>query len=405
MNNNKNFSIPLKRTLSKLAVIFYGLGTILGAGIYVLVGKVAGHAGNFAPLAFLLASFIALFSVISYAELSSRFPKSAGEAFYIQKAFENNWLSALVGWLVVFTGLVSAAVLARGFAGYLQLFVTLPVWLAMVLLVLFLGTVAIWGIKESAILIMLITLIEAGGLLFIIFLPGHELLKASNLWQAFTPASIQEWSGIFSGAFIAFYAYVGFEDMVNVAEEIKSPEKNLPPAMFWALALATLLYLLVALAIISTLSIEELTQSDAPLASFIEKKGYSPILIGLIGLIAVINGALVQMIMASRVLYGMAKQQNAPRALGWVNSFTQTPVLATVVVMLMVLVFALWFDVEDLAKITSSIMLCVFIMIHLSLIKMKLRKTLPENEVVYSIFFPVTGAILSSFFLISQLWS
>lgn len=405
MNNNKNFSIPLKRTLSRWAVIFYGLGTILGAGIYVLVGKVAGHAGNFAPLAFLLASFIALFSVISYAELSSRFPKSAGEAFYIQKAFENNWLSALVGWLVVFTGLVSAAVLARGFAGYLQLFVTLPVWLAMVLLVLFLGTVAIWGIKESAILIMLITLIEAGGLLFIIFLPGHELLKASNLWQAFTPVSIQEWSGIFSGAFIAFYAYIGFEDMVNVAEEIKSPEKNLPPAMFWVLALATLLYLLVALAIISTLSIEELSQSDAPLASFIEKKGYSPILIGLIGLIAVINGALVQMIMASRVLYGMAKQQNAPRALGWVNSFTQTPALATVVVILMVLVFALWFDVEDLAKITSSIMLCVFIMIHLSLIKMKLRKTLPENAVVYSIFFPVTGAILSFFFLISQLWS
>ncbi|WP_133126860.1 APC family permease [Legionella nagasakiensis] len=395
--------VPLKRSLSKLLITFYGLGTILGAGIYVLVGKVATHAGIYTPLAFLLASSIALFTAVSYAELSSRFPKSAGEAFYVQKAFQKQWLSAFIGWLVVFTGLVSAAAITRGFVGYFQLFIDVPSWVAIVFLVVFMGIIAIWGIKESAMMVMLITLIEVGGLVIIIFLASDSWHRLPGLWHAAPSMSTLEWTGIFSGAFLAFYAYIGFEDMVNVAEEIKNPEKNLPPAIFWALGIATLLYLLVALAMILALPMDELAKSDAPLATFIAAKGFSPNLIALISLVAIINGALVQVIMASRVIYGMANQQNAPQCLATVHPRTQTPVVATLLVVTIILILALWFNIEALAKLTSTIILCVFMMIHLALIRIKWQKKVSRNAVSYSVFFPIAGFVLSTGFLFGQL--
>ncbi len=397
--------VPLKRSLSKFVITLYGVGTILGAGIYVLVGKVAEASGIYTPLAFLFAAVIASFTAVSYAELSSRFPKSAGEAFYVHQAFNKRWLSSLTGYLVVFTGLVSAAVLTHGFVGYFQLFLPMPDYLAIVLFVLFLGAVAIWGINQSALLVICITLIEISGLLLILFLGREHLQSVPKAWQSLSPATLHEFSAVITGAFIAFYAYIGFEDMVNVAEEIKEPEKNLPAAIFMALAITTLLYFFIAQVLVAALPIQELSQSDAPLALFIEKKGYSTQLIGLISLIAIINGALAQIIMASRVLYGMAKYHNtAPRYLAFVYSRTQTPVYATLLVMGVVLVFTLGFQIKFLAQMTSSIILSVFIIIHLALIMIKIKqKQVPEKAAVYSIFFPVMGVILSTLFLLSQL--
>ncbi|MDI9819247.1 MULTISPECIES: APC family permease [unclassified Legionella] len=397
-------SASLKRALPLPIVIFYGLGTILGAGIYVLVGKITALAGFYAPFAFLLASFIAFFTAISYAELGSRFPKSAGEAFYVQKAFQKKWLSALVGWLVVFTGVVSAAAITRGFVGYLHLFVIIPSWLAILLLVLIMGGIAIWGINESAILITLITLIEIGGLLLILFLARDNVKQLPDFWQQLSPLTIQNLPGIFSGAFLAFYAFIGFEDMVNIAEEIKNPERNLPYAIFISLGIATLLYFFVALAMLLALPLQELAHSEAPLAVFFEKKGYSPALIGLISLIAIINGAFVQIIMASRVIYGMAKQQTAPELFSHINRRTQTPVAATLLVVAIVLTLALWLKVESLAKMTSAVILCVFIMINLTLVILKLKKE-TRKEGRYPIFFPITGFVLSLLFLLAQIIS
>lgn len=362
----------------------------------------AAKAGLYTPLAFLLASFIALFTAISYAELSSRFPKSAGEAFYVYKAFHKPWLSGLIGWLVVFTGLVSAAAITRGFVGYVQLFIDVPAWVAIIGLIFLMGGIAIWGIKESVTMVMLITWIEVGGLLIIIFLAHDSILRLPSLWHEAPAMGNFEWTGIFSGAFLAFYAYIGFEDMVNVAEEIKNPEKNLPPAIFWALGIATLLYILVALAMILALPMETLTQSEAPLATFIAAKGFSPSLIGLVSLVAIVNGALAQVIMASRVMYGMAKQHNAPRFLATVHPHTQTPVMATLLVMMIILILALWFKIEALAKLTSTVILCVFMMIHLALIRIKYQKEKNEDAVTYSIFFPITGLVLSILFLLGQ---
>ena len=403
MDDNNTESVSLKRSLSFALVTFYGLGTILGAGIYALVGKVAGHAGIFTPLAFLLASFIAFLTAISYAELSSRFPLSAGEAYYVRRAFGHDWLSGLIGWMVVFTGVVSAAAIAHGFVGYLRLFISIPSPLAMIGLIILLGAVAIWGIIESAMMAMLMTLIEIGGLLLVIYVAGNSLQRLPEVWhQMRFSLSMAGSSGVLAGAFIAFYAYIGFEDMVNIAEEIKHPEKTLPYAIFAALGIGTLLYVLVALVAILALPLEAFAQSEAPLALIFQLRGYSPSIIGMISLIAIVNGALVQIIMASRVIYGMAKQHNAPVLFATLYRRTQTPLIATLFVMAVIVMFALLFPIEMLAKITSAIILCIFIMMHLSLIAIKKRKEVQPNAVSYPILFPIAGAFLSALFLILQ---
>lgn len=392
----------LSQNLSRMLVLFYGLGTILGAGIYVLVGKVTAQAGIFSPFAFLLASVIAGFTAVSYAELSARFPKSAGEAYFVDQGFGVKALSMTVGWLVVVTGIVSTAAMARGFAGYVQVFLNSPSWFLVLMMTGLITLIAIWGIKESAILIMVITCIEVTGLLIIIGLAATDLSQLPALYQSTIPKVSVIFSGVLSGAFLAFYAYIGFEDMVNVAEEVKDPQKNMPFAIFGALFIATVMYILVACAMVLVMPIEKLGQSAAPLADFIAHKGYSPVLITLISLIAIINGALAQVIMASRVIYGMAKQNNAPKVFEIINHRTKTPVYATLMVALIILILALGFDIEWLAKLTTVIILCVFTLVNLSLIAIKRKIDSQQALVSYSIWFPIVGATLSVLFLLSQ---
>ncbi|MDH5785894.1 MAG: amino acid permease [Chromatiales bacterium] len=212
-------TVSLKRAFNLPLLTFYGLGTILGAGIYVLIGEVAGLAGMAAPFAFLLASILATFSALSYAELSARFPVSAGEAIYVQQAFGIRSLSRLVGLLIALIGLISSATLVRGFVGYFQLYVPLPEWQIISLLVLLLGGLAMKGISESAWVAAITTVIEMAGLLLILVVAGENLQQLpEQLPQMIPGASGIALFGIVAGAFVAFYAYVGFEDIVNVAE-------------------------------------------------------------------------------------------------------------------------------------------------------------------------------------------
>jgi amino acid transporter len=290
--------VELKRSLSLPLITYYGLGTIIGAGIYVLIGEVAGKAGIYAPFAFLLAAIVAAFSAFSYAELSARFPLSAGEAVYVKQAFDRRWLTIATGWSVVLIGTVSAATLANGFIGYLGLFVRLPDWLAISLLVVGLGLLAAWGISQSVWVATVITVLELLGLLIVLFVARDALTALPQRWLELIPPPTPEvWSGIALGGFLAFYAFIGFEDMVNVAEEVKNPRRNLPLAIILALCVSTVLYMLVALTAVLALPIETLSQSTAPLATVIEYHNQgSPVSIGLISLVAVINGALIQII-------------------------------------------------------------------------------------------------------------
>ena len=212
----------LRRNLTLPLVTLYGLGNILGAGVYVLIGKVAGEAGYFAPLSFIVASILAGITAFSYCELSSRYPVSAGEAAYVRNGFNIPGLSLWAGLLIILTRVVSAATISRGFSGYLSVFVTLPDWLVIGALLFSLCLISIAGVAQSVSVAAIFTLVEIGGLVLILYVSAPALALLPESMDKFSgPLSMNTAAGVFGGAFLAFYAYIGFEDMVNLAEEVK----------------------------------------------------------------------------------------------------------------------------------------------------------------------------------------
>ena len=392
MTNN-----ALKRSLNLPLLTLYGLGTILGAGVYVLVGKVAGIAGLYAPIAFLISAIVALFTGLSYAALSARYPRSAGEVVYINQAFSSVTLSTSVGWCVIATGVVSAATMVNGFIGYLTVFIQIPTLLAVTLIVASITLIAYWGIMESVTIAALITVLEIVGLLLVIYSLRGELLTLPHQWQTLLPPVNGDiWLGILLGAFLAFYAFIGFEDMVNVAEEVVAPQRTLPIAIIAALLMASVLYIVIALAAVLTLPPDVLSQSDSPMVMLIEN--HNPQLattLGIISLIAIINGVLVQVIMGSRILYGMASQQLISKLFARVSAKTQTPTIATVAIALTVWVLALGFPLVTLAKATSFIIITVFALVNLSLLVIRYReKHCHGIGRLYKLLLPLTGGLL-----------
>ncbi|MFT7471380.1 MAG: APA family basic amino acid/polyamine antiporter [Kiritimatiellia bacterium] len=400
-------SPTLRRSLNLPLVILYGLGNILGAGIYVLIGKVAGAAGYLAPFSFLVASIIAGITAFSFCELSSRFPVSAGEAVYIKEGFRNPRLSLAVGLLIILTGIVSAATMTKGFVGYLNVFIELPPELVIVSLLALLGAVAVWGIAESVSIAAAFTVLEIVGLLLVLFvtMPALEQLPARK--DEFIPTTdLTVWTGVFGGAFLAFYAYVGFEDMVNLAEEVKNSRRNLPIAILLALAIATTIYVLVALSSVLVLTPEQLQLSESPLADIYRAAtNQNPWFISMVSLCAVINGALIQIIMGSRVAYGLAKQGLVSEVLAKVNPHTQTPVLSTGVITGLIIIAALWLPIETLARTTSYLLLVLFCMVNLALIRIKRRDTERLTTFTVPMYIPYAGFTSCALFLGLQTWS
>jgi len=403
MENNQP---TLRRSLSLNLVTLYGLGNILGAGIYVLVGKVVGEAGYLAPLSFLTASIIAGLTAFTFAELASRFPVSAGETVYVFEGFGKKQLSILVGLLIIMTGVVSAATIARGFVGYLNVFLNVPASLTIIVLLAVLGTVAIWGIMESVRTAAVLTCLEVLGLLLVLFVAAPYFTALPSRINEFTPGTdLAIWPGIFSGAFLAFYAFVGFEDMVNVAEEVKNPQRNLPRAILLALATSTVLYVAIAFAVLLVLPPDQLAASDAPLANvYQEVTGNTPVAITFIAMFAVINGALIQIIMASRVCYGMARQRWLPAILCRVSDLTRTPIIATVLVTLLVMIMALWLPIEQLARATSFFLLIIFSLVNLSLWRIKSRDG-KVDERIFQVagWIPIAGFIAAVCLLAAEI--
>lgn len=396
----------LKRVVTLPLLTLYGLGTIIGAGIYVLIGEVAKEAGMFAPVSFLVAAIIAAFTAFTYAELSSRFPKSAGEAYYAQTAFNRRWLAALLGWSVVTIGIVSSAAITVGFDGYFQVFVESPSWLVISLMVLSISMIAAWGIGEAVWFAAIVTLIEVGGLIFVLAVSGDLIIESSTNIAELIPSMDQfVWSGIFLGAFLAFYAFIGFEDMVNIAEEVKDPQSTLPKSILLVILISTLLYAMVAIVAVVALPPEQLGESSAPLRDIVVQSSESGgTIISLISLIAVVNGALIQVIMASRVLYGMAEQGIAPKLFAEVSTKTRTPLWATFAVAAIVLILALGFSIVTLAKVTSFITLLIFAAMHIVLIRTKRLDPLPVNATIYPVWIPIFGLMLISALVIFQCW-
>jgi amino acid transporter len=252
----------------------------------------------------------------------------------------------------------------------------------------------------------LITLVEVGGLILVLLVAGDSLGELpARLPELIPPADASVWHGILLGAFIAFYAFIGFEDMVNVAEEVKNPTRILPLAIIIAIVVSTILYLLVSLVAVLALPPAELAQSRAPLALIYERAtGSAPVLISLISIFAVVNGALIQIIMAARVLYGMSREGWLHGAFGRVHPRTQTPLLSTMLVTLVVLILALWLPLVTLAKATSFIILVVFALINLALVRIKRREPRPNGIKVYPVWIPVAGFVSTTAFVLFQLY-
>jgi len=366
----------LQRRLGLPLLVLYGVGITIGAGIYVLVGAVAGRSGLYSHWAFVLAAVVMALTVASYAEMATRYPVSAGEAAYVRAAFHSRVLSTATGLMTLVTGCVAAAAVTLGGAGYIRQFVALPPAYIAVTIVLALGAVAAWGILESVLVAGAFTLIETGGLVLLIAAAAHSDLAFAPVLVSFPPFSAPVLSGIAFSSLLAFFAFVGFEDLANVVEEAKIPHRNIPLAMVLTLVITSVLYVLVAAISVTAVSPDELARSEAPLSLVFRKvAGISPGAFNAIAAVATLNTVLAQMTMASRVLYGMACQGDLPKILGHVHARTGTPLVATGFVMGMVIVLALAFPLERLAEGTSLATLMTFALVNLSLLRIKMRGT------------------------------
>ena len=396
----------LKRSLNLPLLTLYGLGVTIGAGIYVLIGKVAGQAGMGAPLSFLGAGILVAFSALSFSELGVRMPKSAGEALYVREGLGSAALSLAVGLMVVGVGVVSSAVIVQGAVGYLRELLPIPAGFGVPLVTALLTLIAIWGITQSVALAGVVTLLEIAGLLLIAVSGFAAEPRPGYAAADFLPTlDIELWLGVMTGVTLAFFAFIGFEDMVNVTEEVKDVEHTLPRAIALTLIVTTVLYVLVAAVALKALSPAELSASEAPLAA-VWRRGFGgdAAILSLIAVFATLNGVLIQTIMASRVLYGLGRQGSLPAIFGRISPRTRTPVFATLAVGALVALLGVSFSLERLAEITSAGVLAVFTLVNLALVRLKRTRPRPESGFQVPLAVPVIGAAISLVAFASLAW-
>lgn len=384
----------LRRDLGLVMLSLYGLGTTIGAGIFVLIGKIAGLAGMAAPASFLVAGLLVAGAALSFAELSARFPRAAGEAVYVENGFGWQWLAILTGLAVMAGGIVSASTIARGFAGYFDTFLSLNPVIVTLGAVALMTLIAGVKIKHAVGIASLISVLEISALLVAGGGAAGDAIANPAPLSAHWPADMAVWTGVLAGSVLAFYAFIGFEDMVNAAEEVRDPVRTMPRAIIITLVLTLLLYGGITLIAVRALPPEALAASDAPLATlFHETTGLDARLIASVAIVAVLNGAMIQILMAARILYGMSNMGWLPKALGQVNAATGTPVRATVLVGLIIAVLATSFDLVALAKGTSFIALSIFALVSAALVKIKLGGT-PAPGFSVPLIVPILGTVM-----------
>jgi len=402
-------SAKLEPRLTLPLLVLYGLGTTIGAGIYALLGVVAGEAGMHAPLAFVAASVLASFTALSFCELSARLPRAGGEASYVHEALRSSALTRTVGGAIVLASCVSAATVARGFTGYAAGVAALPDGVWLFALVVSLGALAIWGIGESALVAASITLVEVGGLLLVIAVNARALGDLPpRLPEMLAPGDVAAWGGIGSATLLCFYAFLGFEDMVNVSEEVHGARRVMPLAILVTLGCTVALYLALATVAVVAVGPDALAASRAPLALlYAHGSGHSPALLHLVGMLAMLNGALIQIIKAARLLYGLATQGQLPSLFAYVHPRTRTPVFATLFAIAATLALAATVPIAPLAELTSTITLAVFALANLALVILKRRVPAQDDLFSVPLVVPVLGCAVSLGFVmleVSRRW-
>jgi amino acid transporter len=354
----------LRRVLTLWPLVLYGLGVIIGAGIYVAIGTVIARAGEAAPVAFLLAALVAALTGLCYAELSGRFPEAAGAAAYVKHGFASDRLGQIVGAAVTLAVAVSAASIARGAVQYLALLVPLPEAALAAILVIAFTAIAILGIRESVGLAAAIGVVEIAGLVAVIvagFLAAPDFDVSGMV-----PTGLAGWRGAIGGAFIAFFAFTGFETLANLAEEVREPSRTVPRGIIGAIAASTVLYVTVAAATVLSDRI-----GRNPLLALFEGAHVS--LFALVGFVAVANGVLVQIVMLGRLFYGMARNHQLPAVFAQVNAATRTPAVATIAAGAIILAASVMVPFEGLLVLANAMTLAVFTLVDLALFRVKRR--------------------------------
>ncbi len=383
----------LKRHLGLFHTTMYGVGLILGAGIYALIGDAAGEAGNSVWISFVLAAVSAIFTGLSYAELSSMYPKAAAEYSFVKNAFGNNFVAFLVGWLTLFVAVISAAAIALGFGGYLTQLFQIPIVLAAILIITILTFVNYFGIKESSSMNIIFTIIEAVGLGIVIWVG----LSITGIEIDYFDAP-DGFSGIFSAFTLVFFAYIGFENIANIAEEIKNPRKVLPRAIILAISITAIVYILVSISAVRVLDWQELGISVAPLADVIKKSlgqewGFG---ILIIALFATTNTVLIMLVSGSRILYGISLDKALPGIFSAIHQKRKTPWIAVILIGALSASFVFIGDIGTVANISVFAIIMVFVLVNFALIWLRYKQPDMERQFRSPVNvkkFPVLGAL------------
>lgn len=368
----------LLRSIGPFQLTLYGLGSMLGSGIYGLIGQAAGQTGNAVWLTFLVAMVAALLTALSYASLGSRYPRAGGAAYVAERAFGMPLLSFVVGLAVVCSGLTSIATQSQVFAvnlGAMLGLTFLPVWAIAIGFLLIVTGLVLRGIRESMWVNVVCTLIEATGLLLVIAV-GIPYWGSVNLLESPSlPGGDALMVLVIQGAVLTFFAFIGFEDTLNVAEECRDPQRTIPIALISAMVLGAIIYVAVAITAVSVVPWQELAAAPAPLAEVMERAAPAvPALIFTgITLFAVGNTALVNYITSSRMVYGMARQGLLPEALGKVHERTQTPHMATAALLVLLVPLAFFGSIAELASASVLLLLVVFAIVNGALFVLQRR--------------------------------
>jgi APA family basic amino acid/polyamine antiporter len=361
----------LRRALGLAECTLMGVGVILGAGIYALVGKAAGLAGNAVWLSFALAALVAGFTGLSYAELSSFIPKAGGQYYYAQRAF-GNFAAFLVTWLLYLGLSIAVAAVALGFGGYFSAILPVRPVYGAVLLIAATTAILLYGIKQSAWVAAGGTALELFGLAMIVAVGLPRLGSVDYL--ATPPAGAL---GVLSAAALIFFAYIGFEEIVQLSEEARNPTRNIPLAVLLSIAVTTVLYVVVALSAVSVLGWQRLGESQSPLAEVVaaslgQRASYG---LSLIALFSTGNTVLILILSSARLLYGMAQDGSLPRRLASVHRRRQTPHVATIVTALLAIAVVLGFETIELAaNLTNFALLTTFAVINAAVIVLRYKQ-------------------------------